>query len=100
MGTPDYTAPEQIQASTVDRRVDVYSLGCVLHECLTGQPPFRSAREEEVLYAHLQDPPPKVTDLRPDLSPRIDDVVAKAMAKAPEERYATLRRDAGRRSGR
>jgi len=89
VGTLDYTAPEQIQGKTLDPRVDVYSLGCLLYECLTGLPPFQRQREEEVLYAHLQDPPPKVTEHRPDLTGQIDDVVAKAMAKAPEERYPT-----------
>ena len=89
VGTLDYTAPEQIQGATLDSRVDVYSLGCLLHECLTGQPPFRRDREEDVLYAHLQDPPPKLTELRPDLPAEIDDVVARAMAKPPEERYET-----------
>ena len=86
VGTSQYVAPEQILAQDLDHRVDVYSLGCLLYECLTGEPPFRRPREEQTLYAHIQDPPPKVTAVRPDFPAAIDDVVAKALAKKPEER--------------
>jgi serine/threonine protein kinase len=89
VGTCHYVAPEQILAKELDHRVDVYSLGCLLYECLTGEPPFPRAREEEVLYAHIQDAPPRVTASRPELPGAIDEVVAKALAKEPEERYAT-----------
>jgi hypothetical protein len=67
----------------------VYSLGCLLYECLAGEPPFKRPREEQVLYAHIQDPPPKLTELRPDLPAEIDDVIAKSLAKDPDERYAS-----------
>jgi YVTN family beta-propeller protein len=87
MGTIDYVAPEQIRGQQVDGRADVYSLGCVLYECLTGRAPFAGEIEVAVLYAHLEEPPPAVTTLRPELPPAIDGVVAKAMAKHPEERY-------------
>jgi hypothetical protein len=67
----------------------VYSLGCVLVACLTGHPPFENHREAMVLHAHIEEPPPKVTGKRGDLSPAVDDVIAKAMAKSPDERYAS-----------
>src|SRR5213076_1009815 len=67
MGTIEYVAPEQIRGQPVDGRADVYSLGCLLFECLTGQSPFESELEVTMLYGHLEEPPPKVTDRRPDL---------------------------------
>ena len=87
MGTIDYVAPEQIRGEQVDGRADVYSLGCLLYECLTGQPPFVSELEVSILYGHLEQPPPSVTAHRPELPAAIDQVVAKAMAKRPEDRY-------------
>jgi streptogramin lyase/predicted Ser/Thr protein kinase len=89
MGSVDYAAPEQIMGQDVDGRADVYSLGCVLYECLTGDPPYPQDSEVAVLYAHLKDPFPSVTAKRPDLPPALDAVVAKAMAKRPEDRFAT-----------
>ncbi len=89
VGTCQYVAPEQILAKELDHRVDVYSLGCLLYECLAGEPPFKRPREEQVLYAHIQDPPPKLTELRPELPAAIDDVIASSMAKEPDERYST-----------
>src|SRR5215211_1015325 len=70
---------------------DGYALGCVLYECLTGQPPFPDGSGEAVLLAHLESPPPLVTTLRPDLPPAINQVVAQAMAKAPADRFPTCR---------
>jgi streptogramin lyase len=67
----------------------VYSLGCVLYECLTGEPPFTKETEVATMYAHLEEPPPTVTAKRPELPAGIDAVVARAMAKDPENRYAT-----------
>jgi serine/threonine protein kinase len=89
VGTCQYVAPEQILAEKLDHRVDIYSLGCLLFECLTGEAPFRRPRETEVLHAHIQDPPPKVTERMPQLPAAIDEVVAKALAKRPEQRYST-----------
>ncbi len=87
LGTIDYVAPEQITSKPVDARTDIYALGCVLYECLTGQVPFHRDDDAATMWAHLVDPPPPVTAVRHDLSPAVDDVVARAMAKAPEDRY-------------
>jgi serine/threonine-protein kinase len=89
VGTLDYAAPEQITGGALDGRTDVYSLGCVLYECLTGEAPFVRDAEMAVLWAHVHQPPPKVTDKRPELSPEIDGVLARAMAKSPDDRYPT-----------
>jgi serine/threonine protein kinase len=91
VGTFDYAAPEQFKGETLDARTDVYSLGCVLFECLTGRPPFRSENEAGLMYAHLVQPPPLVTDERPDLPREIDRVVGRAMAKSPEDRPRSAR---------
>jgi serine/threonine protein kinase len=102
VGTLDYAAPEQFQGGTPDARTDVYSLGCVLFECLTGHPPFRSDNDAGLMYAHLQEAVPAVTDLRPDLPSEIDGVIATAMAKAPSERYESageLSREASKALG-
>ena len=89
LGTPDYAAPEQISASRVDGRVDVYALGAMLHECLTGSRPFPRPSSVAVLYAQLHEPPPRPSETRPGVPSALDDVVACAMAKAPSQRYAT-----------
>ena len=68
---------------------DIYALGCVLYECLTGQLPFHRDDDAALLWAHLVEAPPPVSGVRPDLPPAVDDVVARAMAKAPEDRYAS-----------
>jgi serine/threonine protein kinase len=91
VGTVDYCAPEQIQGKPLDGRADIYSLGCVLYECLTGVAPFRRDAEAAVLWAHIQDEAAPVSTLRRDLTPEIDSVVGKAMAKSPNDRYATCR---------
>ena len=89
LGTVDYVAPEQIQGAPVGPSTDIYALGCVLYECLTGQLPFHRDDDAALLWAHLVEAPPPVTSLRPDLSAAVDDVVARAMAKAPEDRYGS-----------
>src|SRR4051794_19540644 len=86
VGTLSYVAPEQIQGGPVSARADVYSLGCVLFECLTGSVPFRRDHDVALMYAHMQDPPPQAHDLRPELPAGIDQVLARALAKAPEDR--------------
>jgi serine/threonine protein kinase len=91
IGTMDYVAPEQIGGKPVDARTDIYSLGCVLHQCLTGDPPFERDDEAAVLWAHLVEHPPSISGRRPQVPPGVDAVVAKAMAKAPEDRYRTCR---------
>jgi YVTN family beta-propeller protein len=87
VGPLDYAAPEQFEGKPLDARTDVYSLGCVLYECLTGEPPFKAENEAALVYAHLLRAPPKPTELRPALPAGLDDVVATAMAKRPDERY-------------
>ena len=87
MGTIDYVAPEQIKGSEIDGRADVYSLGCVLYECLTGTPPFRKDSEVATIYAHLQDPPPQPSRKLPGMAPSIAAAVTKAMAKQPDDRF-------------
>src|SRR5207247_2265442 len=67
LGTLDYIAPEQIQGGPVDARADVYSLACLLYECLTGEVPFRRDSDVAVIYAHLEELPPLATERRPDL---------------------------------
>jgi tRNA A-37 threonylcarbamoyl transferase component Bud32/DNA-binding beta-propeller fold protein YncE len=89
VGTIDYVPPEQIQGGTIDARADVYSLGCVLFQCLAGERPFDRESELSVVFAHLNEPPPRVTDLRSELPDAFDDVFATALAKRPEERYST-----------
>ncbi len=89
VGTLDYVPPEQIAGRPVDGRADVYSLGCVLYECLTGARPFERESELALVYAHLNDAPPLVTDLRPELPEPLDRVIATALAKEPEDRYAS-----------
>ena len=89
LGTVEYAAPEQIEGGPVGARTDVYALGCVLYECLTGSPPFSHGTEHAVLHAHLVDPPPSVSRVRPDLPQAFDSVLAIAMAKAAEDRFAS-----------
>jgi tRNA A-37 threonylcarbamoyl transferase component Bud32 len=89
VGTTDYASPEQITGGAIDRRTDVYALGCVLFLCLTGTKPFPRSDSMAVLWAHLQDPPPRVSAFRSDVPPRIDEIVMKALAKRPDHRYST-----------
>jgi WD40 repeat protein len=91
MGTIDYVAPEQIAGEEVDGRTDVYSLGCVLYECLVGQPPFRRDSDLAVVFAHLETESPAPSTQRPELSAAIDGVIARALAKEPDQRYPNCR---------
>jgi WD40 repeat protein len=91
MGTIDYVAPEQIAGETIDGRADVYSLGCVLYECLVGQPPFRGDSDIAVVFAHLEARPPTPSAQRPELPAALDAVIARALAKDPERRYPHCR---------
>jgi hypothetical protein len=87
VGTPDYVAPEQIQARDVDGRADVYSLGCVLYEMLTGHVAYPKGSDVAKLWAHVADPPPLPSTERSELVAAFDTAVAKATAKDPEDRY-------------
>ncbi len=83
----EYVAPEQILNQHVDARADIYALGCLLFEALTGEPPFASSEEGPAALAHLDAPRPSPADLRPDVPREFDDVVRRAMATDPSDRY-------------
>jgi len=87
VGTLDFVAPEQIRGERVDARSDVYALGCVLYYVLAGRPPFTPEGDEAKLWAHLSEPPPLVSAAAPGVPAALDDVVARALAKAPEQRF-------------
>ncbi|WP_300608817.1 serine/threonine-protein kinase, partial [Trebonia sp.] len=89
LGTPDYTAPEQISGTAVGSQADQYALACVAFTILSGSLPFAREEPMAVLFAHLYDPPPRVTTLRPDLPAAVDQVLARALAKAPQDRFAS-----------
>jgi serine/threonine protein kinase len=91
VGTANYMAPEQIEGRSVDGRTDLYSLGCVLYECLTGGAPFSGRSPAATMYGHLHEQAPAPSSIRPSLPPGVDDVTARALRKAPEERYASCR---------
>ena len=89
IGTPDYSAPEQIQGLAVDGRSDQYALACVAYHLLTGGVPFDRPSAMAVMMAHVTAPRPSLVSRRPDLPEGADEVLAKAMAKLPEDRYDT-----------
>jgi len=89
MGTIDYVAPEQISGTGVDGRTDQYALACVLFQCLTGRTPFPHDDDAAILYSHLSEPPPPVTETDPELPSAVDAVLAKGMAKDKGDRYAS-----------
>jgi serine/threonine protein kinase len=91
VGTIDYVAPEQITGKPVGPYTDIYALGCVVFESLTGTLPFDRDSDAAILWAHMNDPPPAVTSYQQVLPRAVDEVVATAMAKAPEDRFGTCR---------
>lgn len=89
IGTVDYVAPEQIESKPVDARTDVYALGCVLFHMLAGSTPYPKDSEVSVVFAHVRDEPPRLSELRPDLPRAVDEILVKALAKDKEERFAS-----------
>ncbi|GAA3221051.1 hypothetical protein GCM10017691_05770 [Pseudonocardia petroleophila] len=88
IGTVEYMSPERFLNGTGDRRIDVYALGCVLHEMLTGARPFSGTGPQQ-MWAHVNTPPPRPSLLRPGLPAALDDVIAAALAKDPDDRIPT-----------
>jgi hypothetical protein len=89
VGTIDYVAPEQIRDAQVDGRADVYSLACLLYECLVGEVPFARSSDVAVIYAHLEEPAPKASERAPTLPAAMDAVLEQGTAKLPDERWPT-----------
>src|SRR3954469_22015278 len=89
IGTPDYVAPEQLRGEPVNHRADVYGLGCVLFQALTGHVPFARGSQGEKLVAHLSAAPPGLSDELTDAPPELDAVIRRALAKLPEQRFDT-----------
>jgi serine/threonine-protein kinase len=87
VGTLDYVAPEQISGRPVDGRCDLYGFACVVYETLAGAPPFQRDDDMALLWAHQYDQPPPLSEQRPGIPPALDGVLAKALAKVPEDRY-------------
>jgi tRNA A-37 threonylcarbamoyl transferase component Bud32 len=91
LGTSDYIAPEQAQGQRVDEHTDVYSLGIVLYELLTSDVPFPGENFVAVAMRHINEEPPSIRERRPDVPPRVEAAVHRAMAKDPEARFPTMR---------
>jgi serine/threonine-protein kinase len=89
IGTPAYMAPEQFRGKAIDTRVDLYSVGIVLFEVLTGDIPFDGETPDVVMMRHLIDEPPSVSQIRPSVSPQLDALLKKALAKDPADRFQT-----------
>jgi serine/threonine-protein kinase len=90
LGTSDYIAPEQAQGQRVDEHTDVYSLGVVLYEMLKNEVPFPGENFVAVAMRHINEAPPAIRDTRPDVTPRLEAAVQRAMAKRPEDRFQTM----------
>jgi len=89
VGTMDYIAPERLEDRPSDGRSDIYALGCVLFEALTGQVPFPRDSDVAKMYAHMNEPVPSAREFRPEVPQPLAETVTRAMAKDPEERFAT-----------
>ncbi len=87
VGTPSYMSPEQGSGQTVDFRSDLYSLGCVLYACIKGEPPFLGEKVATIIYKHMFEPPPPLSDAEHPVDPDLEAVVMRMLAKKPEDRY-------------
>ena len=91
LGTPGYSAPEQMSGKPVDGRADQYSLACVAFELLCGETPFPRDQVTAVIWAHMSEPPPLLTSRQSGLPPAVDGVLVRALAKAPQDRYPSCK---------
>jgi serine/threonine protein kinase, bacterial len=89
IGTFAYMAPERFADEEVDHRADIYALACVLHECLTGASPYQASQPSALIAAHLTAPIPRPSQQQPDLPAGFDEVIARGMAKSPDDRYSS-----------
>ncbi|MEV5500029.1 protein kinase [Nonomuraea fuscirosea] len=89
IGTPRYMSPEQINKEHIDGRCDQYALGCVVYEGLSARLPFQRENDIALLWAHLAEQPTPLSQIRPELPPQVDAVMMRALAKSPEQRYAS-----------
>jgi serine/threonine-protein kinase len=90
LGTGDYVAPEQAQGRPLDGRADIYALGALLYHCLTSVPPYRGSSFVEIAEQHLRAPVPSVQSRRPEVSDGVEAIVARALAKHPDDRFADV----------
>jgi serine/threonine-protein kinase len=91
VGTPEYLSPEQARGGELDARSDLYSMGVILFEMLTGEPPFRGDTPLAIVLKHLDAPPPRPSSLTPSVDPKLEAACLKALSKAPADRFATAR---------
>lgn len=92
VGTPVYMSPDPVRGDAFDARSEVYSIGCILFECLTGEPPFDSASTAEVLELHMTEEPPLLKDVCPDrsFSPEMQEIITKCLSKTKSDRFQTM----------
>src|SRR5262249_12974613 len=92
VGSPPYMSPEQVRSTELDERSDIYSIGCVIFETLTGYPPFCGTNAAEIMFKRLEEPPLLLAEARPDWTfpPKLQDVLSKCLEKKPELRYQSM----------
>src|SRR5262249_47390142 len=90
MGTPAYMAPEQWRGERLDTRIDIYALGAVLFQMLSGKLPFAGETPHSMMHMHIYEPPPSLYTFRPEIPGAVDGVIARALAKDPDRRYGKV----------